>query len=323
MRFGVGLWRRAGGVMKFGRFQVGAGDTCVGVLGDGVIHELEGVHELVELFDAGGVTLREVGTRALGRVDNATSLEGLSFLSPIATPPTVRDFYAFESHVRAGRASRGLVMEPQWYERPVFYFSSPYAVMGEGDVALPPGCESFDFELEVAAIIGAPGKNVTPREGEDLVIGYCVMNDWSARDIQQDEMKLSMGPVKSKDTSTSLGPWLVTKDELDDVREGTGYRLEMSCKVNAKPYAKAQWCDVYWSFGEMVSYAARGGEVRPGDVLGSGTCGTGCILELAQTFGKDEYPWLVPGDEVVASVERLGSLHNRVVAGAPLIALRK
>jgi fumarylacetoacetate (FAA) hydrolase len=213
-------------------------------------------------------------------------------------------------------------MDPLWFEQPAFYFSSPYAVTGEGDIPIPPGCERFDFELEVAAIVGAPGKNVTPQEGEELVIGYCIMNDWSARDIQQHEMKLSMGPVKGKDTATSLGPWLVTKDELDDVREGTGYRLEMSCQVNGKPYSKAQWSDVYWSFGEMVSYAARGSEVRPGDVLGSGTCGTGCILELAQTYSEDEYPWLVPGDEVVSSIERLGSLRNRIVPGPALIGLR-
>jgi fumarylacetoacetate (FAA) hydrolase len=135
-------------------------------------------------------------------------------------------------------------------------------------------------------------------------------------------MLLSMGPVKGKDTATSLGPWLVTKDELDDIREGTGYRLEMSCAVNGRQYSKAQWSDVYWSFGEMVSYAARGSEVRPGDVLGSGTCGTGCILELSKTFSEDEYPWLVPGDEVISSIERLGSLRNRVVTGSPLIALR-
>jgi len=148
------------------------------------------------------------------------------------------------------------------------------------------------------------------------------MNDWSARDIQQREMKLSMGPVKGKDTATSLGPWLVTKDELEDFREGNGYRLAMTCSVNARPYSEARWSDAYWSFGEIVSYAARGSEVRPGDVLGSGTCGTGCILELAQTHSEAEYPWLVPGDSVVAAIEQLGELRNLVVPGPPLHPLR-
>jgi fumarylacetoacetate (FAA) hydrolase len=213
-------------------------------------------------------------------------------------------------------------MDPLWYEQPAFYFSNPYAATGEGDVPLPPGCSQFDFELEVAAIIGVGGASVSAREGEELVIAYCVMNDWSARDVQQHEMKLSMGPVKGKDTATGLGPWLVTKDELDDVREGNGFHLEMSCRVNGRPYSRALWSDVYWSFGEMVSYAARGTEVRPGDVLGSGTCGTGCILELCQTHSPEQYPWLVPGDEVVATVERLGSLRNRVVPGRELVNLR-
>ena len=299
--------------MKFARYHIAGSGIRVGVLDDDVVHALDGIEELTELFDAGGVTLKEAGARAMGRTDNATPIEGLEFLSPLGTPPTVRDFYAFESHVRAGRAWRGLEMDPLWYERPVFYFSNPYAVTGEGEIPIPPGCEHFDFELEVAAVIGASGKNVTPQEGEELVIGYCIMNDWSARDIQKHEMLLSMGPVKGKDTATSLGPWLVTKDELDDIREGTGYRLEMSCAVNGRQYS---------SFGEMVSYAARGSEVRPGDVLGSGTCGTGCILELSKTFSEDEYPWLVPGDEVISSIERLGSLRNRVVTGSPLIALR-
>ena len=249
-------------------------------------------------------------------------MEGLEFLSPLRDPPTVRDFYGFENHAKAGRAWRGLEMDPLWYEQPVFYFSSPYAVKGEGDIPIAPGSTQFDYELEVAAIIGVAGTNVGPIAGEELIVGFCIMNDWSARDIQQHEMRLSMGPVKGKDTATSLGPWLVTKDELDDVREGTGYRLEMTCQVNGRPYSKALWSDVYWSFGEMVAYAARGSEVRPGDILGSGTCGTGCILELSNTSSAGTYPWLKPGDDVVASVERLGSLRNHIVRGAPLIPLR-
>ncbi len=307
--------------MRFGRYRDGYGALRVGVIGDDVVHPLEGVSDLVVLFDANAATLREAGAAALRRSSDVTSIEGLEFLAPIE-PRTVRDFYAFEDHVRAGRAWRGLAMDPLWYEQPAFYFSNPYAAMGEGDVAVPPGCSNFDFELEVAAIVGVGGADVSPREGEELVIGYCVMNDWSARDLQRREMPLSMGPVKGKDSATSLGPWIVTKDELDDARDANGYDLEMSCLVNGRLYSRARWSDVYWSFGEMVAYAARGTEVRPGDVLGSGTCGTGCILELGATYSPEEFPWLVSGDEVVASVERLGSLRSRVVPGRDLVPLR-
>ena len=307
--------------MRFARYLDESATVRVGVVGDDVVHAIDGVSDIVALFDANAETLRQAGTAALKRATGVTPLEGLDFLAPLE-PRTVRDFYAFEAHVRAGRTWRGLEMDPLWYEQPAFYFSNPYAAIGEGDVPLPPGCSQFDFELEVAAIVGVGGANVSAREGEELVIAYCVMNDWSARDVQQHEMKLSMGPVKGKDTATGLGPWLVTKDELDDVREGNGFHLEMSCRVNGRPYSRALWSDVYWSFGEMVSYAARGTEVRPGDVLGSGTCGTGCILELCQTHSPEQYPWLVSGDEVVATVERLGSLRNRVVPGRELVNLR-
>ncbi|NLB48155.1 MAG: fumarylacetoacetate hydrolase family protein, partial [Microbacteriaceae bacterium] len=244
-------------------------------------------------------------------------------LSPIATPPTFRDFYAFEQHVKAGRQWRGLEMDPLWYEIPVFYFSNPYAFRGEGDVPMTPGAERFDFELEVAAIVGKGGKNLTPEEGEDTILGYAILNDWSGRDVQRQEMQLSMGPVKGKDTSTSLGPWFVTKDELEQYRTKTGFDLTMTCSVNGVEYSRAKWSDVYFSFGEMVSYASRGTEVRPGDVIGSGTCGTGCINELSQTHGVEKYPFLQPGDEVVAAIEGLGTLRSTITAADPVIPFRQ
>jgi 2-keto-4-pentenoate hydratase/2-oxohepta-3-ene-1,7-dioic acid hydratase in catechol pathway len=148
------------------------------------------------------------------------------------------------------------------------------------------------------------------------------MNDWSARDIQRREMKLSMGPVKGKDFATTIGPALVTPDEIADRRSGPAYDLAMTATVNGKEYSRASLAEIFWSFGEMISYASRGTRVEPGDVIGSGTCGTGCILELALVHGGDAYPWLRPGDEVVLSVDRLGSLRNRIVAGAPVRELR-
>jgi 2-keto-4-pentenoate hydratase/2-oxohepta-3-ene-1,7-dioic acid hydratase in catechol pathway len=150
-----------------------------------------------------------------------------------------------------------------------------------------------------------------------------VLNDWSARDIQKREMQLSMGPVKGKDTATSIGPFVVTPDELEDRRTTTGFDLQMSCRVNGRTYTNANWSDVYWSFPEMISYASRGTRVMPGDLFGSGTCGTGCINELSQTYSVDEYPFLKPGDVVEAEIERLGVLKNTIITGAPLRELRE
>lgn len=308
--------------MRFARFRFPDGRTGVGVAdGDAeVLHVIDGATCIAPFLATGALT--ETGRRALRRADNVEPAAGIRFLSPIAIPPTVRDFYAFENHVRAGRAWRGLEMDPEWYERPVFYFSNPYAVMGEGEVPVPPGSSEMDFELEVAAVLGGGGHDLTPAQGTSLIAGFCVMNDWSARDIQRTEMRLSLGPVKSKDTATGLGPWLVTPDELDDVREGNGYHLSMTCTVNDRTYSEDWWSNVYWSFGEMVAYASRGSEVRPGDVIGSGTCGGGCLLELRQRPTGEQYPWLTTGDRVELSVDRLGTLRNMIVPGHPVVPLR-
>jgi 2-keto-4-pentenoate hydratase/2-oxohepta-3-ene-1,7-dioic acid hydratase in catechol pathway len=237
-------------------------------------------------------------------------------LAPIPRPPTVRDFYAFEQHVKTARQRRGLEMEPDWYELPVFYFSNPYATIGPGvSVTAPPGCEELDYELEVAAIVGRAGENLSPEEAESHIAGYCVMNDWSARDIQRREMKLSLGPAKGKDFATSLGPWLVTPDELEPFREGKAFELAMTASVNGVEYSRASLADIHWSFGEMIAYASQSTSVQPGDVIGSGTCGTGCILELSLVHGTETYPWLRPGDGVMVEVEHLGRLFSRVMVG--------
>ncbi len=244
-------------------------------------------------------------------------------LAPVPHPPTVRDFYAFEQHVRTARQRRGLEMDPDWYELPVFYFSNPYAICGPDDVVpIPPGCAETDYELEVAAIVGMGGADLAPEDARRHIAGYCVMNDWSARDVQRREMKLSMGPVKGKDFATSIGPMLVTPDELEDTRRDRSFDLAMIATVNGVEYSRASLADIYWSFEEMLAYASRGTRVETGDVIGSGTCGTGCILELSMVHGHERYPWLQPGDVVELAVDRLGTLRNRVVAGAPLRPLR-
>jgi 2-keto-4-pentenoate hydratase/2-oxohepta-3-ene-1,7-dioic acid hydratase in catechol pathway len=237
-------------------------------------------------------------------------------LAPVAAPSSLRDFYAFEQHARTARSRRGLEMDPDWYQLPVFYFSNPAAIIGPGDpVAAPPRSAELDYELEVACVLASGGRDVRVQDADRLVAGFTIMNDWSARDVQRREMRLSMGPVKGKDFATSLGPWLVTADEFahDGVRAVPS--AAMVARVNGVEYTRSNLDTVWWSFAEMIAYASESAPLRRGDVLGSGTCGTGCILELALVHGAERYPYLRPGDQVELEVEGLGVLANRVVAG--------
>jgi 2-keto-4-pentenoate hydratase/2-oxohepta-3-ene-1,7-dioic acid hydratase in catechol pathway len=310
--------------MRWVTFRRGAdGSDRVGLVVESQVHALPDGQTLLGLLGDDGETLDAAADIARRDPTEVFALDAVTLRAPVPLPPTVRDFYAFEQHVKTARQCRGLEMDPDWYELPVFYFSNPYAVGGDGEnVPVPPGSAELDFELEVAAIIGRGGSDLTPDEGEKSIAGYCIMNDWSARDIQRREMKLSMGPVKGKDSATTLGPMLVTPAEVVGRRKDRSYDLTMTASVNGREYSRASFADIFWSFGEMISYASRGTRVSPGDVIGSGTCGTGCILELALVHGGDAYPWLKPGDEVVLSVDALGSLHNRVVPGPPLRPLR-
>jgi 2-keto-4-pentenoate hydratase/2-oxohepta-3-ene-1,7-dioic acid hydratase in catechol pathway len=301
----------------------GLGADRVGLVVGSHVHALAQGETLLSLLGDDGERLAAAAQTARDDPADVLSLDDVVLRAPIPLPPTVRDFYAFEQHVKTARKRRGLEMDPDWYELPVFYFSNPYAVGGNGaDITVPPGSAELDFELEVAVIVGRGGSDLTPQQAEQRIAGFCVMNDWSARDVQRREMKLSMGPVKGKDFATTLGPMLVTPDEISDARSGRAYDLTMTATVNGREYSRASLAEIFWSFGEMISYASRGTRVEPGDVIGSGTCGTGCILELALVHGGDAYPWLQPGDEVVLTVDRLGSLRNRIVAGSPLRELR-
>jgi len=236
-------------------------------------------------------------------------------VAPPTHPPSIRDFYAFEEHVATARRARGLEMVPEWYEAPVFYFSNPHSVIGpDAIVAAPPGCEELDYELEVAAVVGTGGRDLAPDVAAEHIAGFTIMNDWSARDLQRHEMKVGLGPAKGKDFATSLGPWVVTPDELADRRSGKAYDLTMTARVNGREYSRGNLADLHWSFGEMLAHASRGTELVPGDVIGSGTCGSGCILELSLVHGSDRFPWLQPGDVVELEVERLGVLRNTVDA---------
>ncbi|HVM39771.1 MAG TPA: fumarylacetoacetate hydrolase family protein [Acidimicrobiia bacterium] len=286
-----------------------------GVVVDDAIHAAPaGVTIEGLLRTGGGDALDAAGSAARSNPAEVRRLDEVSFLPPVRRPPSIRDFYAFEAHVKTARERRGLEMDPDWYELPVFYFTNPHVVVGPDEpVAVPPGCEWLDYELEVAAVLGHGGSDLDAEDGEAAIAGFTIMNDWSARDLQAREMRQGLGPAKGKDFATSLGPFLVTVDELADRRAGKAYDLAMMATVNGRPYSKGLLSDLHWSFGEMVAYASRGSRVEPGDVIGSGTVGTGCILELSLVHGSDEYPWLQPGDEVTLEVDVLGALTNRVV----------
>jgi len=238
--------------------------------------------QTLQSFFTGGGKVRDHAEFTLGEVE---------LLAPVFKPPSVRDFYAFEQHVKTARVSRGLDVPEEWYRQPVFYFSNPNAIYGpDEEVPYPEGSEELDYELEVAAIIGA----------DQAIGGFTVMNDWSARDLQRNEMKVGLGPAKGKDFATSLGPVVVTPDEFD------GSTAAMVGRVNGEERSRGELGDMHFSWDALVAQAARNTELCPGDVLGSGTVGTGCILEHGD--GR----WLQPGDVVELEVEGIGVLRNRV-----------
>jgi len=240
-------------------------------------------------------------------------LDAVRLLPPIPQPPSIRDFYAFEAHVATARRARGLEMEPDWYELPVFYFSNPAVVLGPGDpVVVPPDTAELDYELEVAAVIGSECHDVAASAWRDVVAGFTIMNDWSARDLQRREMALGLGPAKGKDFATSLGPILVTPDELVDAHGVPS--ATMTAAVNGEEWSRGELADLHHGWGALIAHASRGTRLRPGDVIGSGTVGTGCILELGLVHGRDRYPYLQPGDEVRLEVRGIGALTSRVEA---------
>ena len=269
--------------------------------------------------------LLQLGSQALAHAEQAVPLGDVRLLPPLQ-PPTIRDFVAFEEHVEGvvRSVSEGATVVPEWYAAPTFYFTNPYAVIGPyDDVAVPPGCGLFDFELEVAAVIGRAGADLTPEQAQDHIVGYTILNDWSARDLQRQEMRVGLGPAKGKDSATTLGPWLVTADELEPFRDAEGYlRLRLSVAVNGVEVGRDLLSNMGWPFEDLVAYASRGTQVRPGDVLGSGTCGNGgCLAELWGRRGEQVPPPLRPGDLVTMTVEGIGTISNRIVPGREPIPL--
>jgi fumarylacetoacetate (FAA) hydrolase len=239
--------------------------------------------QTLQSYFTGGGTAREHAEYALADVE---------LRAPVLHPPSVRDFMAFEQHVAPVRRARGAEVPPEWYELPVFYFSNPAAIYGpEEDVPYPDGTAELDYELEVAAVIGADAQ----------IGGFTIMNDWSARDLQRTEMKVGLGPAKGKDFATSLGPVLVTPDELD------GSEAELVARVNGEERSRGNLRDMHHRWDALIARAAQNTRLLPGDVIGSGTVGSGCILEAGD--GR----WLQRGDVVELEVEGIGVLRNRVV----------
>jgi fumarylacetoacetate (FAA) hydrolase len=235
----------------------------------------------------------------------------LRFGPPILAPPSLRDGYGFEQHVRTVWARRDSEIPEPWYRLAIFYFSNVSELRGPDDpVWAPAGSSELDYELEVAALIDTSARDLAPDRAEEAIGGYTILNDWSARDLQRDESTVRLGPAKGKDFATSIGPWLVTPDELEDARAGHGFDLTMTATVNFTETSRGTWSTVVHGFAELAARASADVTLRRGELLGSGTVGTGCLLEVRdQTLGR----YLLPGDEVVLSIDRLGSLGTPIV----------
>jgi fumarylacetoacetate (FAA) hydrolase len=261
---------------------------------------------------------RGLRVEALGELlDAATDRDGsldpadLDFGPPILQPTSLRDFYAFEGHVKTMWERRGGTVPETWYRLPIFYFSNVSEIRGPGDrVWRPAASQELDYELEVAALIDTTVVDLSPARGEEAIGGYLIFNDWSARDLQREETTVRLGPAKGKDFASSIGPWLVTPDELADARRGKGYDLSMTATVNGTELSRGTWADAQFSFGEMIARASADARLRPGDLIGSGTVGTGCLLEVRDETLKR---YLEPGDEVTLAVDRLGALTTPIV----------
>lgn len=231
--------------------------------------------------------------------------------APISRPTTLRDGYAFENHVKTANANRGREVPVEWYKFPIFYFTNPNNIFGPDDeIPYPSYTNEMDYELEIAAVISKPGIDIKPVDAPKHIFGYTIFNDWSARDVQREELKVGLGPAKGKDFASALGPCIITPDELNDktVHRSGVYDLEMIGRINGVERSHGNFKDMYWSFGDLLARASENVTLLPGDVIGSGTVGTGCLLELTKAQG----PWLNAGDVVELEIERIGVLRNTV-----------
>lgn len=307
--------------MRFAAYEYRHQHRAAVVEDDGTLYPVPGIRSLDDLVRAGDglPALLDLGHSTLD-VPPGPHVSEVRLLPPLR-PAAIRDFVTFEEHVEGVRRSVGgeTGVPEQWYAAPTFYFTNPHAIYGpHDDIPVPPGSAALDFELEVAAVVGREGHDLTPERARDHIIGYTVFNDWSARDIQSAEMRVGLGPCKGKDTASTLGPYLVTADELEPYRDPEGFlRLALTAEVNAEVVGSDLLSNMSWTFEEMTAYASRGSRVVPGDVLGSGTCGNGgCLAELWGRRGERTPPPLVTGDTVTLTVEGIGTVSNTIVAGS-------
>jgi len=295
-----------------------------GVVSHGRVHAFRDDLDVRAVVELGLEAALGFGAEALAS-SPGVRLADVRLLAPL-TPASVRDFVAFEEHVSGVRRSidgAGGVPEA-WYDAPTFYFTNPHTIIGpDDDVVFPAGCAARDFELEVAVVLGAGGTSLTVEQARGAVFGYTIFNDWSARDLQRREMQVSLGPAKGKDFAGTLGPWIVTADELEPYRDGDGF-LDLRCSVavNGAEVGRDLLSNMGWTFETMIAYASRDSRVVAGDVLGSGTVGNGgCLAELWGRNSTRTPPPLQVGDLVTLTVQGIGSLSNRVAVGATPPAL--
>jgi len=278
-----------------------------GLLLDDAVYPLP-FASMLDLIEAGDKGLERARRAAEGK---RIALSDATLHAPLLRPTTLRDAYAFETHVKTANANRGREVPEEWYKFPVFYFTNPGNVFGPDDeIPFPGYTDEMDYELEIAAVIGRPGRDIRPEDAPKHIFGYTIFNDWSARDIQREEMKVGLGPGKGKDFASSLGPCIVTPDQLSEKAAGRPgvYDLQMAARLNGKEMSRGSFKDIYWSFGDILARASQAVTLMPGDMIGSGTVGTGCLLELTKAKG----PWLKPGDEVELEIEGIGILKNTI-----------
>ena len=308
----------------------------LGVLVDDLIYDMDSLHPDLpssmsmflnyweDSFPAAKACLENVQEGRLVSRD-VKQVEGLQFFAPVPFPTSCRDGYAFRQHVAAARRNRKVEMIPEFDQYPIFYFTNHHSIVGPGEVrCMPDHFENLDFELEVAIVICKHGRNIRAEEADQYIAGLMIMNDLSARRLQMEEMLLNLGPAKGKDFATAIGPWLVTLDELEafivpakENHVGLNWNLNMKCFVNGVEVSSGNVADMDWTFAEIIERASYGVDLYPGDVIGSGTVGTGCFLELNGT-GKLNDPnyteqWLQEGDVVEMEIDGLGKLSNIIV----------
>ena len=260
---------------------------------------------------AAGLRVEALGELLEAPADEAMDASALDFGPPILHPPSFRDFYAFEQHVGTMWKRRDMEIPEAWYRLPIFYFSNTSEIRGPGEpVWTPRGSTELDYELEVAAVVDTTARDLDAGRAEQAIGGYTILNDWSARDLQREETTVRLGPAKGKDFASSIGPWLVTPDELADARRGKGYDLTMTAAVNGQELSRGSWASAHFSFGEMIERASADVRLRPGDLIGSGTVGTGCLLEIRdERLGR----YLEAGDTVTLAIGGLGQLTSPVI----------